>query len=67
VAGGLTVENVMDVLQEAKACDASDLLDSCRAFIRANPTEVRPRQTPVASSLEGLVLSIYIPMCVDDT
>jgi hypothetical protein len=41
VAGALTAENVMDVMQEARAAGDKDLLASCRAFIRAHPSEVR--------------------------
>jgi hypothetical protein len=46
VAEGLTAENVMDVLQEAKACDASDLQAECEEFIRTRPAEVGREGTP---------------------
>jgi hypothetical protein len=45
VAGALTAENVMDVMQEAKATDALNLLDSCKAFIRTRASEVGPVTT----------------------
>jgi hypothetical protein len=42
VSEGLTAEGVMDVVQEAKACDDLEMVESCKAFIRAHASEVGP-------------------------
>jgi hypothetical protein len=46
VSEGLTAAGVMDVMHEAEAADDWDVVEACKAFIRAHPTEVRPTDGP---------------------